>query len=35
VKRPHVRTLARLANGETIDITDVDVSSLRAQRSNL
>jgi hypothetical protein len=29
VKRPHERTLARLANGETIDITDVDPSSLR------
>ena len=27
VKRPHERTIARLATGETIDITDVDVSA--------
>ncbi len=27
VKRPHERTIARLASGETVDITDVDVSA--------
>jgi hypothetical protein len=27
VKRPHERTIARLATGETIDITDVDVTA--------
>jgi hypothetical protein len=27
VKRPHERTIARLAGGETLDITDVDVSA--------
>ena len=27
MKRPHERTIARLATGETIDITDVDVSA--------
>ncbi len=27
VKRPHERTIARLATGETIDITDVDLST--------
>jgi Phage P22-like portal protein len=33
VKRPTERTIARLASGETADITDIDVSSLRgAQR---
>jgi len=27
IKRPHERTIARLATGETIDITDVDLSA--------